>query len=161
MTDATIETANFSDLEAILALQKRAYLSEAELYRDYTLPPLTQTLSGIEEDFNKQIILKAMSDGSLVGSVRAFAKEGVCHIGRLVVEPTYQNKGVGSRLLNAIENRFPAAQRYELFTGERSIKSLYLYDKAGYEIIRRRRVSETLALVFLCKKNERIMNGLL
>lgn len=152
MTDATIETANFADLEAILALQKRAYLSEAELYQDYTLPPLMQTLSGIEEDFNKQIILKAMSDGSLVGSVRAFAKEGVCHIGRLVVEPTYQNKGVGSRLLKAIENRFPAAERYELFTGERSKKSLYLYDKAGFEIIRRRRVSETLTLVFLCKK---------
>ncbi|MBT8354522.1 MAG: GNAT family N-acetyltransferase [Desulfofustis sp.] len=80
------------------------------------------------------MILKAMSDGRIVGSVRAYAKEGVCHIGRLVVEPTYQNKGLGSRLLNAIEARFPAATRFELFTGERSKKSLYLYHKAGYEI---------------------------
>ncbi|NNK14731.1 MAG: GNAT family N-acetyltransferase, partial [Desulfofustis sp.] len=112
----------------------KAYLSEAELYQDYSLPPLPQTLMGIEEDFKKQMILKAMSDGRIVGSVRAYAKEGVCHIGRLVVEPTYQNKGLGSRLLNAIEARFPAATRFELFTGERSKKSMYLYHKAGYEI---------------------------
>ncbi|MBT8345933.1 MAG: GNAT family N-acetyltransferase [Desulfofustis sp.] len=81
---------------------------------------------GIEEDFKKQMILKAMSDGRIVGSVRAYAKEGVCNIGRLVVEPTYQNKGLGAR--------FPAATRFELFTVERSKKSLYLYHKAGYEI---------------------------
>lgn len=32
------------DAAAILALQKLAYQSEARLYDDYSLPPLTQTL---------------------------------------------------------------------------------------------------------------------
>ena len=153
MKDITIENANKSDLEAILALQKKAYLSEAELYQDYSLPPLTQTLRGMEEDFRKQIILRAMSDDRLVGSVRAYAEKGVCHIGRLIVEPSHQNKGLGLRLLKSIEARFPAATRFELFTGDRSEKSLHLYHKAGYEIFRTQRISATLQLVFLYKNN--------
>ena len=39
-----ITKALYSDLEEILALQKLAYQSEAELYDDYTIPPLTQSL---------------------------------------------------------------------------------------------------------------------
>ena len=153
MTDITIENADKSDLEAILALQKEAYLSEAELYQDFLLPPLTQTLKGMEDDFGKQIMLKATSDGRIVGSVRAYAKEGVCHIGRLIVAPSRQNKGLGSRLLKSIEARFPAATRFELFTGDRSKKSLHVYHQAGYKIFRKKKISDTLNLVFLYKSN--------
>jgi hypothetical protein len=33
-----------------LALQKLAYRSEAEIYDDYTIPPLTQTLGEMRAD---------------------------------------------------------------------------------------------------------------
>jgi hypothetical protein len=36
-----IETSNKDDLREILALQKLAYQSEAELYDDHSIPPLT------------------------------------------------------------------------------------------------------------------------
>ena len=152
MADITIEHADKSDLEAILALQKEAYQSEAELYQDFLLPPLTQTLEGIEEDFSTQLILKATSKGRIVGSVRAYAEEDACHIGRLVVEPAHQNKGLGSRLLKSIEARFPNATRFELFTGARSKKSLHIYHQAGYTVFRKKKISETLTLVFLAKQ---------
>ena len=151
MTDITIESADKSDLQAILALQKKAYISEAELYQDYSLPPLTQTSKEIEEDFNNQIFLKAMYDGNLVGSVRALEKDGVCHVGRLIVKESYQDRGLGTRLLQAIEARFPQATRFELFTGARSRKSLHLYHKQGYQIYRKEAVSKTLTLVYLFK----------
>ena len=37
-----IEQASLEDVEMILQLQMRAYLSEAEIYNDYSIPPLTQ-----------------------------------------------------------------------------------------------------------------------
>ena len=151
MTDAKIEIASASDLAQILTLQKLAYLSEAELYGDYSLPPLKQSYEEIKKDFRKQLFLKAVNDGNLVGSVRAFEKEGICYIGRLIVDPKYQNKGLGSQLLQTIEASFPRSTRYELFTGNKSMKNLYLYKKLGYEIFRQHKVSDSLTLIFLRK----------
>ncbi|WP_198936768.1 hypothetical protein [Domibacillus epiphyticus] len=39
-----IKQASNQDAEEILALTKLAYMSEAEIYNDYTIHPLTQTL---------------------------------------------------------------------------------------------------------------------
>ena len=47
-----IREAEIHDLPSILALQKLAYQSEAELVGDYSIPPLTQTIEGITDDFN-------------------------------------------------------------------------------------------------------------
>ena len=44
MNALTIEEAKVADAAEILALQKLAYQSEAELYGDDAIPPVTQTL---------------------------------------------------------------------------------------------------------------------
>jgi hypothetical protein len=43
----TITTATYADAQAIVDLQRLAYRSEAELYGDDKLPPLTETLDQI------------------------------------------------------------------------------------------------------------------
>jgi hypothetical protein len=40
-----ITQAAAADAAEILALQKLAYQSEAAIYQDYSIPPLTQTLA--------------------------------------------------------------------------------------------------------------------
>ncbi len=149
-----IEPAVLSDAPAILDLQKLAYQSEAALYDDYTIPPLMQRLEGIKDDFLRQTILKAAMDGRIIGSVRGHMAEGTCYIGRLIVDPAFQNRGVGTRLMHAIEQCFPQASRYELFTGERSKRNLYLYRKLGYRLIRKGRGTEKVTHVFLEKLRE-------
>jgi hypothetical protein len=52
--------------------------------------------------------------------------------------------------MERIENAMPAS-RYELFTGHKSKRNLYLYKKLGYCEFRREKVSENLSLVFLEK----------
>ena len=49
-----IKKAEFSDLEEILQLQKLTYKSEAELYNDFNIPPLVQTLKEVEEEFKTE-----------------------------------------------------------------------------------------------------------
>ena len=88
-TDVIIERANVENAGEILDLQKLAYQSEAALYDDYTIPPLTQTLEEITADFERQLFLKASVDGRIVGSVRAYEREGACCIGRLIVHPDF------------------------------------------------------------------------
>ena len=120
-----IERATISDAGEILVLQKLAYQSEAEIYDDFNIPPMVQTLEGIEKDFGNQFFLKAVMDGKIIGSVRAYKKDGTCYIGRLIVHPDFQNQGIGKILMNEIEKVFNTCERFELFTGDRSGRNIY------------------------------------
>jgi ribosomal protein S18 acetylase RimI-like enzyme len=146
-----ITPAQLADLPLILDLQKLAYHSEAVLNDDFTIPPLTQTLPEIETDFQQQVYLKAVQNGAIVGAVRGYEQNGTCYIGRLIVQPDCQNRGIGTQMLNAIEAHFNTAQRYELFTGENSARNLYLYQKLGYRPFRTAQLSEKVNLVYLEK----------
>ncbi len=73
-----IVEAGLKDMEEILALQKIAYQSEAEIYDDDAIPPLVQTVDEIRDEFHRTLFLKAISRGVIIGSVRAYEKDGVC-----------------------------------------------------------------------------------
>ncbi len=150
---AQVKKVKKKDLEGILALQKLAYQSEAELNNDFNIPPLTQTLDEIRAEFEQAAFLKVTDGEKIIGSVRAHEKDGTCHIGRLIVHPEYQNRGIGSRLLRDVESRFDC-KRFELFTSERSERNLYLYKKFGYREFKRMALNEKTTLVFLEKFND-------
>jgi len=148
-----IEAANVSDAAEILALQKLAYFGEAEIYNEFGIPPMTQTFAEILADFDRCVFLKTSVDGKIIGSVRAYAQFGTCFIGRLIVRPDYQNRGIGTRLMHDIEQRFDGVERYELFTGHLSERNLHLYDMLGYRPFRTERVTDSLSLIYLEKFN--------
>ena len=147
-----VERASVEDAGEILALQKLAYVSEAEIYHDFTIPPLTQTPEQMEEDFEKQHVLKAVMDGKIVGSVRAHVNENTCYVGRLIVHPEFRNQGIGTLLMKNIEGCFSGAARFELFTGHLSEGNLRLYRRLGYARFAEKPVNERLTLVFLEKR---------
>ena len=55
-----IKEAKIENAELILNLQKLAYISEAKIVGDYNIPPFTQTLEEIIEEFKQRLILKAV-----------------------------------------------------------------------------------------------------
>jgi ribosomal protein S18 acetylase RimI-like enzyme len=144
--------ASVSDAAELLAVQKLAFRGQAELYHDFTLPPLVQTLDELIADFDKHVVLKASHNGAIVGSVRGQQEGDTCHLSRLVVHPGYQNQGIGKMLMQAIEKRFSNAARYELFTGHKSEKNLALYRSLGYHEFSRRRQSDAVTLVCMEKR---------
>lgn len=148
----SIEDAEITDAQQILEIQKMAYQSEAEIYDDYNLPPLTETLQEMKTCFRNHLFLRAVISGVIVGSVRARNESGTCHIGRLIVHPDYQGKGIGKRLMKAIEKRFEDANRYELFTSYKSERNLGLYNKLGYVEFRKGNELPGPVLVYLQKK---------
>lgn len=148
-----IEKACKEDLKEILSLQYIAYQSEAKLFNTTDIPPLKQTLEEVNEEFKKGVILKATENGTIIGSVRAYQENGTAYIGKLMVHPDMQKKGIGTMLLSEIEKQFPAL-RYELFTSTRSIGNIRLYQKLGYRIFKEETVTEELQFVYLEKMNK-------
>ncbi|MHC1725996.1 MAG: GNAT family N-acetyltransferase [Syntrophobacteraceae bacterium] len=155
----TIERASFEDAKEILELQKLAYVSEAEIYSDYSIPPMMQTLDQIQIDFKGQVFLKVSIDGRIIGSVKGCMKGGTCHIGRLIVHPDFQNRGIGGRLMKEVEGFFAHAERYELFTGHRSERNLRLYHRLRYKPFASNPVTDHLTLVFMEKYPARCSKG--
>jgi ribosomal protein S18 acetylase RimI-like enzyme len=131
-----IELASPEDAPEILQLQKLAYQSEAAIYNDYSIGPLIQTLDQMIVDIQKVTVLKMIMDSQIVGSVRGRVQNGTGYIGRLMVHPEYQSRGLGKHLLHEIETRLKPVSRYELFTGQQSQRNLHLYQKQGYRIFR-------------------------
>ena len=78
-------------------------------------------------------------------------RDGVLHVGRLVVAPDLQGRGIGTRLLLAAE-RSTALPSATLFTGARSAANLRLYRRHGYAETARERVRAGLELVHLTKE---------
>lgn len=101
-----ITLANIEDAAQILSLQKLAYQSEAAIYQDYSIPPLTQTIEEIKGEFDNQLFLKAVYEKDIIGSVRAYSDGYSCFVGRLIVHPKWQGKGVGTKLMKTIETYF-------------------------------------------------------
>lgn len=68
------------------------------------IPPLKQTIEEVCDEFKKGTILKEVEDrGDIVGSVRSYLENGTVSIGKLMVYPKMQNKGIGTKLLFEIE----------------------------------------------------------
>ncbi len=143
--------AALEDAPAILALQRLAYEREARRYDDWTIPPMVETLDSVREQIAHHVVLKAVVDGRLAGSVRGVVTEGVCEVCRLSVDPALQRRGIGSALIEAVEQRFMDVEAFELFTGDRSVENLRLYERHGYRRARTQVLSPDVSLIFLRK----------
>ena len=135
----------------ILALQKLAYVSEAETYNNFHIQPMTQSLDDLLREFETHTVFKAVQGGKIVGSVWTLFKNGTCHVGKLIVHPEAQNQGIGSALMRYLEDFYSEAERFELFTGDKSLRNLYLYEKLGYREFKREQVDYHLWLVYMEK----------
>ena len=118
---------------------------------DYTIQPLKQKLCEIQKEYESCTILKAVENYEIIGSIRAYERDGTCRIGKVFVRPDFQNRGIGGKLLSNMEEMFSHCRRYELFTGEKSVKNIYLYRKYGYNIFKSEKINDKLGLVYLEK----------
>ncbi|WP_055566076.1 GNAT family N-acetyltransferase [Streptomyces atriruber] len=155
----TISVAAADDQDAaeqILKLQYLCYQSEAEIYGDYSIEPLTQSLDSLRGELAAGTVLVARLGGEVVASVRGTVDaDGTARIGKLIVHPRMQRHGLGGRLLDAIEQRLGAAgtaKCFQLFSGHRSEQNLQLYRKHGYAAVSSRRVDDRLTVVTLAKE---------
>lgn len=149
-----IGRAEARDAGEILTLQRAAYVSEAQLYGDPFLAPLVEPPEQVRALFDdpSAVVLKAVEGARVVGAVRARIQGETCLVGRLVVAPDRQGRGLGSALMKAVEAEVAGrASALLLFTGHLSEGNLRLYRRLGYAEFRRERVSDHLVLVHLRK----------
>lgn len=146
--NGNISIASESDLEAILDLQKEAFYDVAKAENNFNIMPMVQTLDEMTEEFKEKTFMKYVADDSIVGSVRAFIdSEGSCHIGRLIVKPEYQKKGIGTELMGVVEKYCSAAKKFTIFTSKSSVSTIRLYTKLGFAIVNEVEEDNTIMVI--------------
>ncbi|MER6522316.1 GNAT family N-acetyltransferase [Streptomyces sp. NPDC001553] len=152
----TISSAAAEDAEQIFKLQYLAFQSEAELYGNYLIQPLTQSLDSLKAELETDTVLVARLGDEVVGTVRGNVDEdGTGRIAKLCVHPRLQGHGLGARLLRAVEAALTGdgeTSRFRLHTGHKSEANLRLYRKAGYTRVGDRTASDGVHLVILEKE---------
>ena len=140
-------------------MQKAAFEAEAQLVNDWNIPPLTQTLDELADDWRKGIMLKAVNeDGIIVGTVRGHVAPDGFYIGRLAVLPQWQGRGCGSALLEAMIGR-AESNRLVLFTSTKSERNLRLYERFGFRPFKKSTTATGVPLVWLEKNIGRSAQG--
>jgi len=166
------------DAPEILALQKVAYQSEAELYGDDSLPALQQTLEDLEKDFERRpareasvpdgraavdhpqdqsdriVFIKAVVNGKIIGSIRGYAIEDTAYLSRMTVHPYFRGRGIGRRLLQEIEQAFPQNRRFETKTGHQSKRNHFQLAKLGYSRYKTEPFNPTVTWVYFQKERK-------
>jgi GNAT superfamily N-acetyltransferase len=148
-----IERAESEDAGELLTLQRAAYVTEAQLYGDPFIAPLVESLDQVRTFVETGVVLKAVDGGRIVGAVRGRMCGSTCLVGRLVVAPDRQGRGVGGALLAALHEALPEATAFDLFTGHLSGGNLRLYRRLGYRETHRERVQDHLTLVHLRREH--------
>ncbi|WP_295819473.1 GNAT family N-acetyltransferase [uncultured Microbacterium sp.] len=153
MSDITIRPIRSSDAGEVLTVQRAAFVTEALIYGDPDMAPLTQTLEEVEFELRENLGCVALSGSRLVGVVRAVADRDILLVGRIAIAPDQQGEGIGSRLLEAVEHRGieRGCHRAELFTGSLSTQNIALYERLGYRESERIDQGDGTAQVFLQK----------
>ena len=127
--------ATEADAKEILRIQKAAFQSEAEIHDNFNIPPLVQTIDSMKTDFSRFEFYKAIHENTIVGAIKVqLADKHKLRIGRLVVDPDYQNRGIGKFMMSEIEKKYKFVKIFELFTGEKSKRNIQFYKSMGYQI---------------------------
>jgi tRNA (guanine37-N1)-methyltransferase len=139
-TEWDIVPAQPGDAGELLTLQRACWVQEA-LANDSLadIPALHESLDDVRDWMRTWSTWVVRSEGRLVGAVRGRLEDTpggpAWDIGRIMVAPDLQGRGLGRALLAHIEAvADPAAATYVLFTGARSADNIRMYKKAGYRV---------------------------
>ena len=125
-----IRVAGEHDFSSILDIQRQAFAEYEGTYK--TSGWTTETMEDLHRDAGEKKILVAEWDGRMAGSVRFWTVGGVCVIRLLSVSPTFQRRGIGKALIQAVEARVTDAHKLYVCTMLRTTRNVTMFLNLGY-----------------------------
>ncbi len=138
VADLDVAPATRADAGELATLQLACWVQEQHNNPDIPIPPLHESVDDVAAWLGEWTTWVARTPGGrLVAAVRSRLQEdGTWDIGRLMVAPDLQGRGLGRELLELAEQAAPVeATAYVLITGAGSDRNLRTYKKAGYRTV--------------------------
>ena len=76
---------------------------------------------------------RILADGQIVGGIIVFRKAPrEYELGRIFIEPDFQNQGIGTQAFEFLGQEFPLAKRWTLGTPAWNLRTRHFYKKVGF-----------------------------
>jgi GNAT superfamily N-acetyltransferase len=126
--------AEATDAEVLAQVSKRAFHSDI----DCGAPKLGGPPGYKSSDWQRKMMelgdyFKMIAEGGIVGGMIVFRKERLRYeLGRIFVDPDYQNRGIGTRAIEFLWSRYPFAKLWVLGTPAWNLRNRHFYKKVGF-----------------------------
>ncbi len=133
--DLDVRLATRADAGELFTLTRACWLQELWANPGVVIPALEESFDDVVRGLGEWTTFVARAGSRLVGSARGRADGEVWDVGRVMVAPDLQGRGLGRHLLALIEGAAPEdVTSYVLFTGAGSADNIRMYKKAGYRL---------------------------
>jgi GNAT superfamily N-acetyltransferase len=141
--DLTFRAARPGEIIEVIRVIRAAFTPYVRaLGRDFPAegsPQFAERWAQVTAELERGDIFVALEDGRIVGAARTKPQEKDLYIDQLAVDPARQGTGVGSWMLQRIDEvaRTRHLGGLSLNTAEMAVANVRLYQRHGFEIVRR------------------------
>ena len=139
----TLKLAAPQDADALAAIQTRTFDHDSRQHGrgERGGPPGYDSAAWQRRMMRKAAYYKILEDGQIIGGAIVFDNGGGhIYLGRIYIDPDYQNRGIGAQAMRLIEQAYPSARRWTLETPLWALRNQHFYERQGYVKVGEQRV---------------------
>ena len=149
----TITKTKAHEAPILLKIQQQAFAEDLKKYQDHETNPANEPIERLASKIELFFHYTIWYGYEIIGGIDIRdLKQNRYRLNRIFLANDYQNKGLGSRIMQLIENEFPSAIEWHLDTPHLNTRNHYFYEKLGYKKLGEHQVSEKLILFDYVKK---------
>ena len=137
-----------AEANELLKIQKQAFHSDLIKYKDYHTSPASESLDYFFFRMQHSLHYSIFVDGRLAGGI-CLVRQTKDHnyLYRIFLGSEFQNKGLGSKILQELEKQLPKVKKWSLDTPKDNHRNRHFYEKFGYKKTGEQQVNEYLTLI--------------
>jgi len=133
----------------LLKLQKEAFHSDLIKYKDYFLSPAAESLQYFILKMQTSLYYSIFVDGRLAGGICILEQtKDHYYLYRIFLGSEFQNKGLGSKILQQLEKQFFLVKKWSLDTPKDNRRNRHFYEKHGYIKTGEQQITKYLTLIY-------------
>lgn len=135
VTVITFEKASDKDAIQLAKVQTRTFDDDSRRYLGSSAggPPGYDSPHWQIRMIHEGIYFKILNENNLIGGIIVFKAENSHYVlGRIFIDPGFQNIGIGSQAMRFLEEHFKDARKWTLRTPEWATRNHYFYSKCGF-----------------------------
>lgn len=136
------------EVEKLLLIQQEAFADDLKKYQDFETSPVNESFERLVYKVENYLHYSIWYDNQIIGGIDIREREEAkFRLNRIFLADAYQNKGLGTYIIQRIEAEFPNAVEWSLDTPHLNSRNHHFYEKLGYKKVGEHKISESFILI--------------
>lgn len=132
----------------LLKIQREAFYSDLMKYKDYSTNPATESLDYFLFRMQNSLHYSIFVDDKLAGGACMVIQTYThYYLFSIFLSCRFQNKGLGSKIIQELERRFPHVRKWSLHTPKDDRRNRHFYEKLGFKKTGEEPINQYLTLI--------------